>query len=83
MPFCLSDGILIVMPTVPIDCQERTILERRARADLRVYVTTVNKLEEPLTKEEFERAYDNSERARGIYGNSRDKLIAHIAEHGC
>ena len=71
------------MHIVPKDCQERTILEGRVRADLGVYILAVKQLEQPLTKEDFDWAYKCCERAREIYEQTRDTLIAHIAAHGC
>jgi len=68
---------------VPKDCQKRTILEGRVRADLGVYILAVRQLEQPLTKEDFDWAYQCCERARVIYEQARDTVIAHIAAHRC
>jgi hypothetical protein len=68
---------------VPKGCQERAILEARARADLGLYILAVKQLEQPLTQESFDWAYECSERARVIYEQARDALMAHIAAHGC
>jgi hypothetical protein len=40
-------------------------------------------LEQPLTKEDFDWAYQCCERARVIYEQARDTVIAHIAAHRC
>ena len=72
------------MHIVSKDCPERTILEGRVRADLRVYIWAVRQLEQPFTDEEnFDWAYQCSERARLLYEQTRDTLTAHIAAHGC
>lgn len=71
------------MPPPSLDCQERTVLEGRASADLKVYIRAVGRLADPLTEEEFDRVYENKERARTIYERSRDALKSHIATHRC
>lgn len=63
-------------------CKERDILEGRHRADLRIYLDAVGRLERSLG-EEFERAYRYAERARLAYEEARITLSEHIEAHGC
>jgi hypothetical protein len=58
------------MQPAPVECREREILEGRARADLKVYILTVESLKEPMPQQQFENIYDNSEAARVFYEQS-------------
>jgi len=64
-------------------CRDRKVLEGRYYADLRVYLYAVRGLEQPLTKREFDQAYENANRAKTAFEHARDLLNTHVAEHGC
>ena len=70
------------MQPAPQLCKEREILEGRHRADLKIYLDAVGRLERSLG-EEFERAYSYAERARLACEESRMALYEHITAHRC
>jgi hypothetical protein len=70
------------MQPAPQFCKERKILEGRHRADLKIYLDAVGRLERSLG-EEFERAYRYAERARLACEESRIALQDHITTHRC
>ena len=65
------------------ECRERTVLEGRARANLKVYIEAVGVLDTAMPPEEFEQTYENAERSKRMFEESRDALKLHIAMHGC
>ena len=70
------------MEPAPEFCRERKILDGRHRADLKIYLDAVGRLELSVGGE-FERAYAYAERARLACEQSRIALDDHIAAHGC
>jgi len=73
----------MTMQPAPFECKERTVLEGRAQANLRVYILAVGTLGAMMNPKEFEQTYENAERSKWMYEQSRDDLKLHIAMHGC
>ena len=66
----------------PVGCRERQRLESRFRADVRLYLALVNRLD-PDSAKDFDAFYEAVANARLEVRDSLSALNAHIAEHGC
>jgi hypothetical protein len=65
------------------ECDERKILEGRALADRKVYLSVVAELGDHLSTQVFREAYERADRARNSYESARDALEIHLEVHEC
>ena len=63
-------------------CRERQILESRFRADVKLYLDLVNRLD-PDSAKDFDTFYEAVATARLEVRDSLSALNAHIVEHRC
>ena len=63
-------------------CKDREILKGRLRADLKIYMECVAKLNVSLGAD-FQKTHERAEHARLAYEGARDLLNKHIASHSC
>ena len=64
------------------NCSDLTVLLNRMHTDLQIYCEAVAELSHIGTRT-LSVAYERSERARIAFEAARDRLNAHIAQHGC
>jgi hypothetical protein len=65
------------------NCSDLTVLLNRMHTDLEVYCEAVAELSHIGGARTLNVAYERSERARIAFEAARDRLNAHIAQHGC
>ena len=65
------------------ECASLVILLSRMHTDLQVYCEAVGDLSHRDGVTTLDAAYERSERARITFEGARERLKAHIAEHGC
>jgi hypothetical protein len=65
------------------NCTDLDILLFRMHTDLQVYCEAVAQLAHRDKAMTLDAAYERSERARIAFEGGRQRLKAHIAEHGC
>jgi hypothetical protein len=63
-------------------CRQYEVLLGRLRADTKVYVEVIGRLETCKT-EDFQQTYRAAESARLAFLRAREALKVHIALHGC
>jgi hypothetical protein len=63
-------------------CREHEILKARYKADLNVYRLAVRQLD-LCDSRNFNRVYEDAERARVAFESAHSSLNNHVAEHKC